>query len=75
MFYVYHGYVSPDNYDSSYSPTYKLSSFSSEEDVIKFKEQFEAELNDECTNPVFRIISGKELSLEPVEKVTTWKLS
>lgn len=75
MFYVYHGYVSPDNYDSTDYPTYKLSSFSSEEEVIEFKEQFEAELHDECTNPIFRIISGKELSMEPVEKVTTWKLS
>ena len=75
MFYVYHGYVSPDNYDSTYTPTYQLSEFETEQEVIEFKEQFEAELHDECTNPIFRIISGKELSMEPVEKVTTWKLS
>lgn len=75
MFYVYHGYVSPDNYDSSNSPTYELSSFKSEQEVLEFKEEFDAEINDECSNIIFRIISGKELSIEPVEKVTTWKLS
>lgn len=39
------------------------------------KEEFEAELHDECMNPIFRIILGKELNITPVEKVTTWKLS
>lgn len=75
MFYVYHGYVSPDNYDSSERPTYQLSAFHTEDDLISFKEEFEANLHDECMKPIFRIISGKEVSLEPVEKVTTWKLS
>lgn len=32
MFYVYHGYVSPDNYDSTYTPTYKLSEFQTEQE-------------------------------------------
>jgi hypothetical protein len=75
MFYVYHGYVSPDNYDSSTSPTYKLSKFATEEAVIKFKSEFDQDIHAECTNVVFRVISGKEMSLEPVETVTTWKLS
>lgn len=75
MFYVYHGFVSPDNYDSTNSPTYELSEFQTEQEVIQFKEEFEAQLHDECMNPIFRIFSGKELSLEPVEKITTWKLS
>lgn len=75
MFYVYHGYVSPDNYDSSERPTYQLSSFKTEQEVVKFKEEFEADLHDDCKKPIFRIISGKELQMEPVEKVTTWKLS
>ena len=30
MFFVYFGYVSPDNYDSSESPTYKLIASDSE---------------------------------------------
>lgn len=75
MYYVYHGYVSPDNYDSTNTPTYQLSEFQTEQEVIEFKEEFEADLHDECMNPIFRVISGKELSLEPVEKVTSWKLS
>lgn len=75
MFYVYHGYVTPDNYDSTYSPTYKFSEFKTEQEVIEFKQAFEAEIPDECMNPIFRVISGKELKVEPVEIVTTWKLS
>jgi hypothetical protein len=75
MFYVYHGYVSPDNYDSSERPTYQLSSFHTEDEVIAFKEEFEAELHDECMKPIFRVITGREMSLKPVETVTTWKLS
>lgn len=75
MFYVYHGYVSPDNYDASNGPTYVLDEFSTEEEVIAFKEEFDSNLNDETSNVIFRVIKGKELSVEPVEKVTTWKLS
>lgn len=75
MFFVYHGYVSPDNYDSTERPTYQLISFNTEQEVVEFKEEFEAELHDECSNVIFRVISGSELSLRPVEKVTTWKLS
>lgn len=75
MFYVYHGYVSPDNYDSTERPTYQLSSFNTEQEVVEFKEEFEAELHDECMNPIFRVISGREMSLKPVETVTSWKLS
>lgn len=75
MFYVYSGYVSPDNYDSSEGPTYQLNSFKTEEELINFKMEFEENLNNDCYNVEFRIIEGKELSLTPVEKVTSWKLS
>lgn len=75
MFYVYSGYVSPDNYDSSEGPTYKIDSFNTEEELIKFKIEFEEELNNDCSNVIFRIIDGKEISLTPVEKVTNWKIS
>lgn len=75
MFYVYSGYVSPDNYDSSEEPTYKFDSFKTEEELIKFKMEFEENLNNDCYNVEFRIIEGKELSLTPVEKVTSWKIT
>jgi len=75
MFYVYHGYVSPDNYDSSESPTYELSEFDTEQEVLDFKEEFDNEIHDECSNVIFRVISGKELSFKPVKTVTSWKLS
>jgi hypothetical protein len=75
MFYVYYGYVSPDNCDTSDGPTYLLEEFNTEEEVIAFKEEFEENLNDETSHVIFRVIKGKELSVEPVEKVTTWKLS
>lgn len=75
MFYVYHGYVSPDNYDSSNSPTYELSEFATAKEVIDFKTEFDENIHNDCSNVIFRVISGKEMSLEPVETVTTWKLS
>lgn len=75
MFYVYSGYVSPDNCDSSEEPTHKFNYFRTEEELIKFKMEFEKSLNDDCIHVVFRIIEGKELTLTPVEKVTTWKLT
>lgn len=72
MFYVYHGYTSPDNYDSSEAPTYKLSEFSSKQEVSEFKKKFDEELNNDCGNVEFRIIEGKELSMKPKEVVTEW---
>lgn len=68
MFYVYSAYVSPDNYDSSEVPTYTMSSFNTEAELVKFKMEFEENLNNDCSNAIFRIIEGKELQLTPVEK-------
>lgn len=74
MFFVYFGYVSPDNYDSSEEPTYKLIALDSEEKVLKLKKEFEENIHDECGNVIFRVIKGSELSLKPVKIVTEWKL-
>lgn len=74
MFFVYCGYVSPDHYDSSESPTYELHSFKDEESLLQFKKQFEENVHSECDNIIFRIFSGKEVFLKPVNVVTEWKL-
>ncbi len=74
MFFVYCGYVSPDHCDSSYSPTYKLLSFNNEQEVLKYKVEFDENINSDCDNVIFRVFKGTELNLKPVEKVTEWKL-
>lgn len=74
MFYVYSGYVSPDNYDSSDRPTYTLTEFSTSEKVAAARAAFEDELNDECSNPIFRVIDGAERLLRPVSVVKEWAL-
>lgn len=74
MYYVYHGYVSPDNYDASEGPIFKLTECETEGDVLKLKEQFEQEIHAGCAHVIFRVFKGKELELEAEEKVTVWKL-
>ena len=66
MFYVYYGYVSPDNYDASEGPTYKIEEFKTAEAVEHFKREFEEDyLNDDCDNVIFRVFDGVERELKP----------
>lgn len=74
MFYVYSGYVSPDNWDSSNGPTHKLTSFDTADEVAEAKADFEASLNSECAHAIFRVIEGVERQLKPVEVVRSWSL-
>lgn len=74
MFYIYHGYVSPDNYDSSESPVYELTEKNTEQEVIEHYKEFLSEIYDECSNVIYRVIKGTELQLRPVEKITDYKM-
>lgn len=60
MFYVYHGYVSPDNYDCSNGPIYKISEFQFEHEVLTFRKQFDEDILSDCANVIFRVFEGGE---------------
>lgn len=75
MYYVYHGYVSPDNYDCSEGPTYNISVFPSVQHVLQFKEDFDESINDECSHVEFRVIEGTERKVTPVEVITKYTLT
>jgi hypothetical protein len=74
MFFVYCGYSSPDNCDSSERPTYEIKEFKTEEDVIKFKKEFDEWISNECSNIIFRVFEGTEKKIKPVKIITEWKL-
>lgn len=60
MFFVYKGYVSPDNSNPSHDPAYTLAEYETTEEVLKAKQDFEASLNEECQHVLFRVIDGVE---------------
>jgi hypothetical protein len=75
MYYVYSGYVSPDNCDSSERPTYTLREFRTADEVAAAKAEFEAEAQgDDNSNAIFRVIEGVERELKPVEVVQRWSI-
>lgn len=74
MYFVYEGYVSPDNCDASYGPTYTLTEYSTIEEVLKAKKEFENSLDKECQYAIFRVIEGVEKKLIAKEKVVEWEL-
>jgi len=74
MYYVYHGYVSPDNYDCSEGPTYTIAHFGQAQSVIDFKKEFDEGIHDECSNVIFRVFEGEEKTLVPIETVTNYGL-
>ena len=74
MFYVYSGYVSPDNCKSSSGPTYTLAEFRTADEVAAAKAEFEANLHSECIHAIFRVIEGRERSMKPVSVVQAWSL-
>jgi hypothetical protein len=73
MFYIYHGYCSPDNYDASDGPTYKLKEVQSPEEVVAFRLEFQEDLHDECNNIFFRVFEGKERFLQPKQVVQSYE--
>ena len=75
MYYVYHGYVNSDNYDSSEGPIHELTECKDEQAVLDLKEDFDLNAHEESSHIIFRVIEGKERQLEPKEKVTSWRLT
>lgn len=75
MYFVYKGYVSSDNFDASYGPTYTLTAYNTAAEVIKAKKEFEAGINKECQHVIFRVIEGIERNMTPKEKIIEWELT
>lgn len=74
MYYVYHGYCSPDNYDASDGPTYKLVECESALEVMRLHADHLACLHQECSNAIFRVIKGKEKKMVESKQVVQYKL-
>ena len=74
-FFVVCGYCSPDNYTSNDGPVLELLEFDTTKEVEACYKQFKEETRGEASDLVFRIIEGRERKIEPVEKVTEYKLS
>ena len=75
MFFVYSGYVSPNNCDlSNDGPCYTLSQFKTSKGVIQFKKEFEEGVDGDCCNVIFRIFKGLEMDLKPIKHEVDWEL-
>ena len=75
QYYVYSGYVGPDNYDCSEGPVYTVNEFSSKEAVLAFRKEFEEGSDyDERSNVIFRVFEGIERKLKPLERVIEYDL-
>lgn len=75
MFFVYYGYVGPDNYDASEGPIYKLAKCETEEEVIDLKKGFDSIVNEgNVSNPIFRVFEGEELELVPKKVVVDYTI-
>ena len=72
-YFVYYGYTSPDNCGGEY-PTHGVKPFTTSEQVIEFKKEFDENIHDECTNVEFLVIKGEVASLIPKTTVTEWEL-
>ena len=73
-FFVYHGYVTPDNCDASEGDgPYRLDVCTTEAQVLKLRAEHE-DRSDEASGPVFRVIEGEEIAMKPMKTVETWKL-
>lgn len=63
-FFVYHGYVTPDNCDASEgSGPYALTICKTVDALMRLRSE-----------PIFRIIEGREMDLSSSDKVVTWTL-
>jgi len=72
-FFVYAGYVNCDT-DIEYGPTHIVKEFYTAQEVEEFYEEFVADQRDDNGHVIFRVFTGEELLLEPVTKVTQYKL-
>lgn len=75
MFFVYYGYVGPDNYDASEGPIYKLTACATEQEVIELKKELDAEFDPSTdSNVIFKVIEGEERTLKPEQVIVDYKL-
>ena len=76
VYFVYSGYVTPDDYDASEGPIYTLNKFFTEEQVLAFRKEFEEETCDPeyAGNVIFTVIEGVERTIKPKEKVVSFEL-
>lgn len=74
MYYVYHGYCSPDNYDSSEGPTYRLTPCEGTQEVMRLHAEHLECINDECSHVIFRVIQGSEKKMVESKSVVEYKL-
>lgn len=75
MFFVYHGYVNSDHYDTADGPIFELTECETEEDVTGLKEDFDLNAHAESSHIIFRVIQGVERELVPREKVIKWRFA
>lgn len=77
-FYVYSGFVTPDNYDCSEGGgAYRMSTCLSVDEVNAMRlvfEQLLLEHGAEASHPVFRVFEGQELDMEPHTMVAQWRV-
>lgn len=73
-YFVFSGYVSPDNYDNSEGPTYGITECNTKEEVLKLREEFDKGMNDECSYITFRVFYGDELLFIPKTRVVEFDL-
>jgi len=72
-YYVYSGYISPDNCDGE-RETHTLEVFDTPEQVLKFKKEFDQNIHEECGHIVFNVIEGREVFFKAKKTVTEWEL-
>ena len=77
MFYVYAGYSSPDHCQDSDEAVCELHEFATEDDAVAFIKEFKDECadNDEISDVVLRVFSGKELRIEEYDRTTSYRLA
>ena len=76
MFYVYHGYASPDNCTRDGDGVYGLETCEDEQAVLRlYKEHSQAIAGDEASRGVFKVIEGVERKVRPRETVVKWELA
>ena len=75
-YFVIYGHYTESNYNEP--PQYEIEAFDTKEEVLKLHAEW---LNPEnygdheyCSECIFKVIKGTELSLKPVEKVVKYEL-
>lgn len=75
MFIVYFGYVGPDRHDCSGGrKIYEIKTFGNQGEVLKHHQEFMDGLGKEANHIEYRVFSGEELMIKPVERITEYQL-